>query len=67
MKTHCSSCKKVTVYKNSCVRKTKQNRLMLLSNCVICGKNSAFIKKSNFVKTNNLIIFQMISLKLVCI
>ena len=67
METYCVSCKKYTAYENSSVRETKQNRLMLLSNCVICGKNSTFIKKSNFVKTNNLIIFQMISLKLVCI
>ena len=29
-------------------RKTKQKRLMLLSNCVACGKKkSAFIKKQN--------------------
>ena len=41
----CVSCKKNTVNKNSSVRKTKQNRLMLVSNCVNCGKkNSKFIK-----------------------
>ena len=45
MKTYCVSCKKDTKNKNSSVRKTKQNRLMLLSNCAICGKKkSAFIK-----------------------
>ena len=40
-----ASCVKYTANKNSNVRKTKQNRLMLLSNCAVCGK-----KKSNFIK-----------------
>ena len=31
------SCKKYTVNKNPNVRKTKKNRLMLLSNCAVCG------------------------------
>ena len=44
------SSKKNTANENSSVRKTKQNRLMLLSNCVICGK-----KKSMFAKTIDLI------------
>ena len=45
METYCVSCKKYTAYENSSVRETKQNRLMLLSNCVICGKKiSIFIK-----------------------
>ena len=34
---------------NSSVRKTKQNRLMLLSTCAVCGK-----KKSTFVKNKEL-------------
>ena len=38
METYCISYKKYTANKNSSVRKTKQNRLMLLSNCAICGK-----------------------------
>ena len=38
--------KKNTVKENSSVRRTKQNRLMPLSNCAICGK-----KKSRFIKT----------------
>ena len=37
METYCASCKKYTGNKNSSVRKTKQNRLMLLSNCAACG------------------------------
>ena len=45
METYCVSCKKNTANENSSVRKTKHNRLMLLSNCVICDK-----KKSNFIK-----------------
>ena len=42
METYCVSSKKYTANKNSNVQKTKQNRLMLLSNCAICSK-----KKSN--------------------
>ena len=38
MENYHASCKKYTANKNSSVRKTKQNRLMLLSNCAICGK-----------------------------
>ena len=45
METYCVSCKKYTENENSNVRKTKQNRLMLLSNCAVCGK-----KKSTFLK-----------------
>ena len=35
METYCDSCKKNTANKNSSVRRTKQNRLMLLSNCAV--------------------------------
>ena len=35
MDTYCVSCKKNTANKNSSVRRTKQNRLMLVSNCAI--------------------------------
>ena len=45
METYCVNCKKNTANKNSSVRKTKQNRLMLLSNCAICGR-----KKSTVIK-----------------
>ena len=45
MEMYCVSCKKYTAKKNSNVRETKQNRLMLLSNCSVCGK-----KKINFYK-----------------
>ena len=38
MKTYCVSYKKFTKNENSSVRKTKQNRLMLLANCAVCGK-----------------------------
>ena len=47
METYCVSCKKNTENRNSSVRNTKQNRLMLLSNCAICGK-----KKSTFIKNH---------------
>ena len=45
METYCFSWKKNTTNENSSVRKTKQNRLMLLSNCAVCGK-----KRSTFIK-----------------
>ena len=38
METYCVSCKKNTANENSSVRKTKQNRLVLLLNCAVCGK-----------------------------
>ena len=45
METHCISCKKYVEDENSNVRKTKQNRLMLLSRCAFCvSKKSTFIK-----------------------
>ena len=45
METYCVKCKKYTENENLNVRKTKQNRLMLLSSCTVFGKKkSAFIK-----------------------
>ena len=49
MEVYCVSCKKNTENENSNVRKTKQNRLMLLSNCAVCRK-----KKSTFIKNKEL-------------
>ena len=49
METYCVRCKKYTANENSSVRKTKQNRLMLLSNCAVSGK-----KKSTFIKNEEL-------------
>ena len=44
MQTYCVSGKKNTANENLIVRKTKQNKLMLLSNCSVCGKKkTAFI------------------------
>ena len=45
-----------TANENSSVRKTKQNRSMLLSNCAVCGK-----KKSTYSIKNSRIL--MIDLK----
>ena len=50
MKTHCSSCKKVTVYKNSCVRKTKQNRLMLLSIVLFVARIQLLLRNQILLK-----------------
>ena len=45
METYCISCKKDTANENASVRKTKQIRLMFLSNCATWGKkNWRFIK-----------------------
>ena len=55
METFWFSCKKNTGYENSSVRKTKQNRFMLLPNCYICGK-----KKSTFIKNQELRNFNII-------
>ena len=49
MGTYWISCKKYTVNKNANVKKTKQNRLMLLLNCAICEK-----RKSSFIKNKEL-------------
>ena len=45
METYCMICLKYTALKNSSLRKTSENRLILLSQCTICGK-----KKSTFSK-----------------
>ena len=61
MEIYCFSCKENTANNNSSVGKTKQNRLLPLSNCAICGK-----KKSTYIKNkehHNLIIFEIIALK----
>ena len=47
METYCVSCKKNTANENSSVRKTKQNRLMLSSNCTLCGKKKELDKFNN--------------------
>ena len=49
METYCVSFRKNTANENLSVRKTKQNRLMLLSNCAFCGK-----KKSSFIKNREI-------------
>ena len=45
MLTYCLVCKKNTGNKDLKVVKTKNNKLMMLSECAICGK-----KKSKFIK-----------------
>ena len=49
METYCVSCKKYAANENSNVIKTKQNRLIPLSNYVVCGK-----RKSTFIKNKEL-------------
>ena len=45
MLSYCLVCNRYTEYKDAKMIKTKNNRLMLSSKCIICGK-----KKSRFVK-----------------
>ena len=45
MKSYCLKCRKDTEKINSKVSKTSNNRIMVLSNCKMCGS-----KKSRFVK-----------------
>ena len=54
METYSVSCKKYTANKNSTVKKTKQNKLMLLSNCAVCGqKKKIFIKNKGINSISN--------------
>ena len=54
METFCVSCKKILETLNLSVGKTKQNKLMLLSNCTICGKNkSTFIENKELTNSND--------------
>ena len=55
MKADCVGCKKNIANENSNVRKNKQNRIMFLSNCAVCGK-----KKSTFIKNQQPISFNYI-------
>ena len=53
MEAYCVNCKKYTANENSNVRKTKQNRLMFLSNCAIYDKRKlTFIKNQEFSNDN---------------
>ena len=45
METYCVSCKKNNANKSSSVRRTKQNRLMFVSNYAVCDS-----KKLRFIK-----------------
>ena len=45
MQTYCVICKKDTANQHFSVRRSKKNRLMLVSNCAVCGK-----KESRFIK-----------------
>ena len=58
METYCVSCKKNTADENSTIRKTKWNRLMILSSYAICGK-----KKSTVIKNKELNNISKVSLK----
>ena len=55
METYCVSCKKYTANENSSFRKTKQNGLMLTSNCAICGKKKLTFNKNRELHNFNII------------
>ena len=42
MESYCVNYKTNTAIEKACIRKTKQNILMLLSNCVACGKKKIY-------------------------
>ena len=66
MESYCVSRKKKAPNGNSSVRKIKQNRLTLLSNCTVCGKKKpTFIRepRSNGIKIKQIKIKQMVSPK----
>ena len=49
METYCANCKENTGSKNSSVRRSKQNRSMIVSSWAVCGKKKAgFIKNQEF-------------------
>ena len=51
METYCVSYKKNPGNENSSVRKTKQNRLMLLIICSVCGhRNESLLKINKLIK-----------------
>ena len=50
MENYYVSCKKNTSNKNSSVRRTKQNRVILASNCTVFKRKSMFIKNHKFHK-----------------
>ena len=55
METYSVSCRKYNANENSSVKKSKQNRLMLLSNFAICGKKKlAFIKNKKLRNFDNI-------------
>ena len=54
IETYCVSCKIYTAHENSNVCKTKQNRLMILSKCSVCGiKELTFMKNKRFSNEKN--------------
>ena len=55
MESYCVSCKTNTGNENSSVGKIKQNRLMLLSNCAICGKKKWTLIKNQELNNFNII------------
>ena len=56
MKTYCLVCRKNTDNVNSKMIKTKNDRLQLKTQCLICGnKKSRFVKKETRSKRNFII------------
>ena len=51
MKTYWVSCKKCTADENSSVRKTILNRLIILSNCAVCGKKKLTFSKNGKINS----------------
>ena len=49
METYCVSSKKSTENRNSSIERTKQNRLMFVSNCAVCAKKNLRFTKNQEV------------------
>ena len=51
---YCVNCKKNTANKNYSVRRTKQNRLILVSNCAVCTEKKSRLIKNEEVSRSEL-------------
>ena len=52
METCCISCKKNNANENCSVRRTKQIRLIYVSNCAVCGKKKSKLNNSKTPLSN---------------
>ena len=46
METYFDTCKKKNANENSCVKRTNQNILKMVSNCAVCGRKMLMFLKN---------------------